>query len=92
ESDNDELSSFETFCTAVVWLLTDSKNQKLLVEDNVKSGRRFRRVGLLYKSVNWSEFDNQFAPPFTIWLKSKGFVEVTTQDLLDWAEFAMDDE
>ena len=88
----DKLNDFNSFCASVVWCLTYPKNLKKILAREVTDGRQFRRLGLLYKSLNWDEFGPEFKPPYRVWGKEHGITEVTENDLLRWAEFPKKDD
>lgn len=89
--DDDKLDDFHSFCASVVWCLTNPKNLTKILTEKVTSGRQFRRLGLLYKSLNWDDFHRDFRPPYRVWGETTGVKEVTEADLLSWAEFTKDD-
>lgn len=88
----DQLNDFNNFCASVVWCLTNSVNLKNILAGEVTEGRQFRRLGLLYKSLNWNEFGPEFKPPYLVWGEATGKKEVTDSDLLRWAEFPKKDD
>ncbi len=92
-NEEDKLNDFNSFCSSVVWCLTYPENLKKILDGVVTSGRSFRRLGLLYKSLNWDEFGPEFKPPYRVWGEAKGIKEVTEADLFRWADFPkkMDD-
>ena len=90
----DELDDFNSFCASMVWGLSNPENLAQIVSGTVTGGRAFRRLGLLYKSLNWKDFDPKYAPPYKVWGKASGMVEITRDELLRWAELpsSRDDE
>lgn len=85
--DEDKLNDFNSFCASVVWCLTYPENLRRILAGDVTDGRSFRRLGMLYKSLNWDEFGPEFKPPYRVWGSTNGVKEVTEDDLLRWADF-----
>lgn len=48
--------------------------------------RWLKAVAHRYFSVNWSAYDAKYKPPYKIWLKDKGIVEITENDFTRWRD------
>ncbi|MDD2760291.1 MAG: hypothetical protein PHH11_08350 [Methylomonas sp.] len=79
---NDPLSEFaNTFVRCIVDSIC-SKNQAI----NLDTPDRWMKISAhKYFAINWSKYQEpQLKPPYKIWLKDKGIIEITETHFKDW--------
>ena len=81
-----ELTDFQQYCAGVMWLLSNDENLSMLAKDSVEKGRQYRRLGTIFRTIDWNRHDSVLSPPYKAWTKDKGVVEITEDDLACWAE------
>lgn len=81
-----ELTDFQKYCASVLWELADDEGMSALATKDVKKGRQYRRLGVIFKSIDWSRYDLSLAPPYRVWTVDSGIVEITKDDLVRWGE------
>ena len=84
-------SALQNYCASVVWCLCDRKNLTQITQNKVHKGRQFRRLGVLYKNLDWDRYGDELKPPYKLFSEESGIVEVTSDELLRWAAFDSDD-
>jgi hypothetical protein len=81
-----DLDDFQHFCASAVWVLSERENLKTIVSEKVTKGRQFRRLGILYRALDWNRYDAKFKPPYKVWTAQSGVFEVHHEHLMKWAE------
>lgn len=81
-----ELTDFQRYCAGVVWLLSSDENLSMLAKDSVEKGRQYRSLGAVFCTIDWTRYDSNLSPPYKVWTKDKGIVEITDDELARWAE------
>ena len=79
-------SDFEKYCVSVMWLLSNEESLSALGQDSVEKGRPYKRVGTIFRAIDWSQHDSDLAPPYKVWTEA-GVVEITEHELSRWADF-----
>lgn len=81
---NEEKSDLEVFASELVRNLCDYNN----IDGMSKSDKTFdgcRYIGKLYQLVEWTNYAIELHPPYKIWKKNSGFIEITKNDFESWA-------
>ncbi|NVL91173.1 MAG: hypothetical protein HWN69_09350, partial [Desulfobacterales bacterium] len=81
-----ELTDFQRYCVSLMWLLSDDKNLSMLAKGSVEKGRQYRRLGTFFHTIDWNRHDLNLSPPYKVWTKDAGVVEITRGELSRWAE------
>ena len=79
-------SDFEEYCASVMSLLSNEGILSELGKDGVEKGRHYKRLGTIFRAVDWNQHNSNLAPPYKVWTED-GFVEITERDLFRWADF-----
>jgi hypothetical protein len=79
---NDPLSEFaNTFVRCITDLVCSNKQDRTLD----KPDRWMKISAHEYFAVDWSKYqDSQLKPPYKIWLKDRGIIEITDKHFKDW--------
>ncbi|MBL7646832.1 MAG: ATP-binding protein [Candidatus Hydrogenedentes bacterium] len=85
-----ERTDLQQYCASVLWVLANDENMPALGMRNVNEGRQYRRLGTIFRAIDSSRY-RDLAPPYSIWTKDGGIVEITHDDLIRWSEFPPDD-
>jgi hypothetical protein len=82
-----ELSDLDLFAQ---WAVGDLGNisdlvsfLKMLPTDG--KGYFMRLLGHQYSKVDWSRFKRELSPPYKLWSKDSGLIEITEDDFKNWA-------
>jgi len=81
-----ELTDFQRYCADLMWLLSNDDNLSMLAKGSVEKGRQYRRLGTIFRTIDWNRHDSELSPPYKVWTKDKGVVEITNDELALWAE------
>ncbi len=81
-----ELTDFQRYCASVMWLLSDDENLSMLAKGSVEKGRQYRRLGTIFRMIDWNRHDSDLSPPYKVWTKDRGVVVVTDDELTRWAK------
>ena len=79
-------SDFEEYCASVISLLSNEGILSELGKGSVEKGRNYKRLGMIFRAVDWNQHDSDLAPPYRVWTET-GVVEITKSELLRWADF-----
>ena len=79
-------SDFGEYCASVMWLLSDEEILSALGKGSVEKGRHYKRLGTIFRAIDWNQHDSDLAPPYKIWTEA-GVVEITERELFRWADF-----
>ena len=79
-------SDFEEYCASVMWLLSNEGSLSALGKGSVEKGRQYKRLGTIFRAVDWNQHDSDLAPPYKVWTEA-GVVEITERELFRWADF-----
>ncbi len=60
------------------------------IDEAGKVDRWHRKLGILYRAVNWKSESDELKPPYHIWVRDTGIVEVTEEHFERWAESRID--
>ncbi len=80
-----ERNLIQDYCASVVWTLSDKDNLMALGQDLDIKGRQFKRLGSIYNSIDWEINDKRLAPPYRLWTKERGAIEINADDLAKWS-------
>lgn len=90
--DYGELDDLQHYCQSLFWALSDHDNLMAIASRQVTSNRQLRRLGCIYRSLDWSHYEAKFQPPYKLWTPQSGTIEVGHDDLLQWAELPVEKE
>ncbi|WP_019227204.1 ATP-binding protein [Sedimentibacter sp. B4] len=76
----------DEFAKSAVLCLSDSDTLKFLNSENTQVGYLMHRLGHLYNSINWAEYEDELAPPYKVWVDGKGSIEISSKELEHWAK------
>ena len=79
-------SDFEEYCASVMWLLSNEESLSALGKSSIEKGIYYKRLGTIFRAIDWSQHDSDLAPPYKVWTEA-GVVEITERELLRWADF-----
>ena len=75
----------EGFAKAACCCLYDRETLDLISRQQ-QASRWMKNVALRYRMIDWSQYDESLQPPYRIWLRDRGYVEITEDDWQRWAE------
>ncbi len=81
-----ELTDFQRYCASVIWLLSNDENLSMLAKGSIEKGRQYRRLGTIFRTIDWNLHDSDLSPPYKVWTKDAGVVEITDDELERWAK------
>ena len=79
-------SDFEEYCASVMSLLSNEEILSALGKGSVEKGRHYKRLGTIFRAVDWNQHESDLAPPYKVWTEA-GVVEITESELFRWADF-----
>ena len=79
-------SDFEVYCASVMALFSNEGILSELGRNSVEKGRNYKRLGTIFRAVDWNQHNSNLAPPYKVWTED-GVVEITGRDLSRWADF-----
>ena len=79
-------SDFEEYCASVMSLLSNEEILSALGKGSVEKGRHYKRLGTIFRAVDWNQHESDLAPPYKVWTEA-GVVEITERELFRWADF-----
>ena len=79
-------SDFEEYCDSVMSLLSNEGILSELGKNSVEKGRHYKRLGTIFRAVDWNQHNSNLAPPYKVWTEN-GVVEITEHELSRWADF-----
>ena len=82
-------SEFNIFVNWVIGRLSEDipgVNNFLRTLPSNQVGYSMFRLGQLYLTIDWSQYQKELRPPYKIWSKDLGFIEVTEEHFKKWAQ------
>ncbi|HCW52872.1 MAG TPA: hypothetical protein DG753_03840 [Clostridium sp.] len=70
------------FARGLILLLNDSEAVQDIVDGKVS--RRTKRLGCLFNSIRWDEYDAELKPEYKVWDEGLGSISITEDDLNKW--------
>jgi hypothetical protein len=71
------------FARSLIIFLNDNKDVLDII--NNKVSRRMYRLGCLYNSIRWDDYNDDFKPTYNVWNKEAGTIAITNDDFDKWA-------
>jgi histidine kinase/DNA gyrase B/HSP90-like ATPase/HD domain-containing protein len=84
-------TELQRYCASVLRVLSNNDNLTSLAKGEVTKGRDYRRLGTIFQSIDWSRQNKVFAPPYKVWTRDSGIIEITPEELNRWADFPSGD-
>ncbi len=72
------------FSKSLIFFLNDKEGIEDIV--NSKISRRMKRLGCLFSSIRWSDYDEEFKPTYRVWNEQFGAINITKDDLSSWKD------
>jgi hypothetical protein len=79
-------SDLEDFARSFVQCISETLSTKNETPSLDKPGYWHKRVGHLFFSVRWDQYDKSLAPPYKLWSKEGGFFSFGTDDFAQWRD------
>jgi hypothetical protein len=79
-------TDLETFARAFVQCISASLSTRDQTTSLDEPGYWHKRVGHLYFSVRWDQYDQSLAPPYKLWSEEKGFFTFDKVDFERWRD------
>lgn len=79
-------SDLEDFARAFVQCISETLSTKSTTLSLDEPGYWHKRVGHLFVSVRWDQYDKSLAPPYKLWSKERGFFSVGKDDFAQWRD------
>jgi len=86
-----DLTDFQRYCASVMWLLSNNDTLSDLAKGSIERGRQYRRLGTIFRTIDWNRYDQSLFPPYQVWTEDSGIVEITVDRLSRWAELPSDE-
>lgn len=75
----------DLYINTVVHFFSDKDNVEILSNKTISYVTRWSKIlANRYKYINWEDKDSKFCPPYKIFIRDKGFFEITKDDLENW--------
>ncbi len=78
-------SEFEQFALSAAYCLSNPRTFEVLNDSGRPVTYQMRYLSHRYLEVDWAEVANEFHPPYAIWLKDLGTVQISHEDFESWA-------
>ncbi|HET7833973.1 MAG TPA: hypothetical protein VFK88_13505, partial [Gallionella sp.] len=79
-------SDLEDFARAFVQCISETLSTKSETPSFDKPGYWHKRVGHLFFSVRWDQYDKSLAPPYRLWSKERRFFSFGENDFVRWRD------
>jgi hypothetical protein len=80
-------TDLQEFAASFLSCIADAIQSEKDIPNKLESPQRcLKAVAHQYFSVNWSAYDTKYKPPYKIWLKDKGFVDITEDYFKKWRD------
>lgn len=81
-----ELTDLETFAHAFVPCIAETLSNRKNTPSLEKTNYWQKRVGHLYFTVQWDQYDSDLQPPYKVWTKEKGWFLFEEKDFAIWRD------
>ena len=82
---SEETSELEKFASSLSYFLGAWETLALLKKNEHVASRWLFNIANSFLSVDWSRVDSTLHPPYKVWTKDRGIVEITKEDFSGWA-------
>lgn len=79
-------TDLETFARAFVQCISESLSSKIKTPSLDEPGYWHKRVGHLFFSVRWDQYDKSLAPPYKLWSERRGIFSFDKADFEKWRD------
>jgi hypothetical protein len=80
-------TDLQEFSSSFLPCIADAIQPEKDIPNKLEKPQRWQKiVAHQYFSVNWAAYDAKYKPPYKIWSKDKGFVEITENDFKKWRD------